>query len=281
MDVKNEYAGILNLYNRDNIYVVDPIITPLPLCLCHEDKHKKIESIDTVVDVLAKIFSLSLPRQRVLHNIFLDACMKCNDLDDSVLSSGVLTDKQLGEVLETATKLFNVYHGDVEHPLDLRNPRNLYVVNLRSLFLRSRVDSATFILYITRFVLEELDYGLTTTPRITMVIDELWHALPYLADELVTILTRYGRSLGLSMFMATQGIDDLHPYSDTIVGSCGGFISMASPSTAYWQRLRRYLNLSNKSVERALTLCNQGEAVARLSPQSSPIFLYIDPFEQY
>ncbi|MEM1541565.1 MAG: DUF87 domain-containing protein [Ignisphaera sp.] len=281
MDVKNEYSDILTLYNYKDIFVIDPVKTSLPLCFCHDDKHQKLESVNTVVDVLAKVFSLHPTKQRILQKILLETCIKCSDINDSLtISEEILLDRDIEEALETAMKLFNVYLDVNEHPLAIQNSKKTYVVNLKSLFLRNKVDSAAVILYTTRFILEELGYSLITTPKIIMVIDELWHALPYLAEDFITVLTRYSRSFGLSILMATQGIDDLYPYSDTIVNSCGGLISMASSSIAYWQRLRRYLNLSNKSIEKALTLCNQGEAVARFSPQNVPLFLYIDPLEQ-
>ncbi|MEM1805225.1 MAG: DUF87 domain-containing protein [Ignisphaera sp.] len=281
MDVKNEYVDILTLYNYKDIFVLDPIKTPLPLCFCHDDKHQKLESVNIVVDVLAKVFSLHPTKQRVLQNILLEACVKCSDVNDSLaIGDEILLDRNVDEALQTVMKLFNVYLDANEHPLAIQDSEKAYVINLKSLFLRNKADSATVILYTTRFILEKLGYSLITTPKIVMVIDELWHALPYLAEDFIMILTRYSRSFGLSILMATQGVDDLYPYSDTIVNSCGGLISMASSSIAYWQRLRRYLNLSNKSIEKALTLCNQGEAVARFSPQNVPLFLYIDPLER-
>lgn len=280
IDVKNEFAELLKLYSRENVIVIDSIKNSLPICFCSDDKNKKINSVAMVVNTLTKIFSLTLSQQKLLRDTLIDICMKCSDVSDVLLNVGeVATDKRLGETMEIITELFNTYQDISENILNISRNGDIYVVNLKSLFLRDRIYSSTYTLHFIKLILEKLDHSVINVPKIVIVIDELWHSLPYISDELISILTRYGRSLGITIFMATQGIDDLHPHTDVIASSCGGFISMASHSLSYWQRVKRYLNLSNRSIEKALMLNNQGEAVARFSPQSTPVFLYIDPLE--
>jgi len=112
-----------------------------------------------------------------------------------------------------------------------------------------------------------------------VVLDELWHVIPYVTEEFVDMLARYCRGLGLTLLMATQNIDDLHPYEDAIANNCGGFIALASPSISYWYRLQKYLNLSKKNLELVSSFAGQGVGVALLAPSSMPLILYVDPLD--
>lgn len=262
----------------DDIVALNSLEVPIPLCYCNTTLNERHKMVSEIVDTISKAFSLSSSLSRVLYDALFDICTQCIDIDNLNYALEI-HNEDLKEVVEVVTRLFNVYSDTSFHQLLDLSSQKVYVFNLKPLFLKSRIGSSILILYLIKLLLRQLDVSTALIPRMTIIVDELWHALPYIAEDLINILTRYGRGFGLVLLMSTQHIDDLYPYTDAIVNNCGVFIAMASQSINYWQRLRTYLNLSNKAIEYAATLRNQGEAVARLSPHKTPVYLYIDPFD--
>lgn len=281
LDIKDEYQNLLSLLFRDaNIIILDPLRDSLPLCFCSSTVEEKRQTVSSIVNLVSRIFSLTATSSRLIQNFLLDVCIRCTDISDIFSQNFDIYDKNLDRSIDTVTRIFNVYPDTASAKSYSLFSRDIYLFNLRKLFLIDKADSATAILYIIYTILNNLKLNTGTKPRAIVALDELWHIIPYAIEDLIDILTRYGRGLGLSLMMATQNIDDLTPYTDTIVNNCGGFIAMSSSTLSYWRRLRAYLNLSNKSLTYVATISNQGEAIARFSPWSKPIFLYIDPFDE-
>lgn len=282
-DIKDEYTQFLSI--RDNVMLtfLNPLEESLPLCYCDDTSAKKLEMINIVVNSLSKVFTLSSISKRLLTKILTNLCTYCLDVDNLWNYEFDIYDKELSKIVNSLTTLFNVYPS---HNINSKSINTItlqqgkmFVINLKQLFLRDKAESAAIILYTLNYLVSELSYSMKPIPRIIAVVDELWHAIPFIGDELVNMLVRYGRGLGLALFMATQGVDDLHPYTDTIVNSCGAFIAMSAPSISYWQRLQQYLNLSKKAVDYIMSVVSQGIAVARITPNKVPLALYVDPFD--
>lgn len=280
MDVKDEYRYVIGMFKYNDVAMLSLPENPIPLCYCDDPMDKKHRMVLDAVDVVSKIFSLTPTTSRALYDAMFSICTQCIDIDNLLSSDLNVYDRGLNDAIEAVVRIFDVYPSRyIAEAPSLSDQGRVYIVNLRHLFIKSKADSATVILYLTRSLLNQLS-TISTLPRVILVLDELWHAVPYIAEDLLNTLTRYGRGIGLMLMMATQNIDDLYPHTNAIVNSCGVFIAMASPSISYWQKLRHYLNLSGKAVEYAATLRNQGEAVARFSSHGVPVFLYVDPFDE-
>lgn len=287
-DVKDEYTQLLSIHELRylDVKVLNPLEDPLPLCVCSSSVAEKQTLISNVVGSLSKIFPMTPTSSRTLFKVLMDVCTRCIDVDALTVYHFNILDRELEEVVDVIMRIFGIYpelppklSSIFQMPVSHR--RSAYVINLKNLFTRDRAESAAVVLYMLRTLLTYLDPSLTSIPRILVIFDELWHTIPYMAEDLVNTLARYGRSLGLALMMSTQNIDDLHPYTDAIISNCGGFIAMSSSSTSYWLRLRSYLNLSRKAIDYIETIADQGVCVARFSPNSTSAILYIDPFNEF
>lgn len=285
-DVKDEYAQLMSIFGCTNIEVLNPSKDPLPICVCSSPLVEKQIMISNAIETLSKIFSLSPTSSKMLFKALMDMCTRCVDVDALTVYHFDVLDRELEEVIDVITRIFNVYPElpqKLNFVFQAKTPRHrsIYLINLKHLLIRDRAESATVILHVLKTLLTYLSPSLTSTLRIVVALDEFWHATPYIAEELVNMLARYGRSLGLALIIATQNIDDIHPYTDAIVSNCGGFIAMSSSSTSYWLRIRPYLNLSRKAIDYIASIADQGVCVARFSPSSTSVILYVDPFNEF
>lgn len=277
-DIKDEYSQLLSLYGLNNIVVLDPFEVPIPLCYCDSDAREKNDMVSTAVDTLAKVFLLTSTSSKLMFRALTDICSKCIDIDNLMTYRFDVHDRELARAVDTATRIFNVYPTTSAY-IDLAPQRKVFVVNLKHVFLRDRVESAAVVLYILNRLMRYLSINPVPTPSISVILDEFWYILPYVGDDLINMLTRYSRGLGISVFIATQNIDDLHPYTEAVANNCGMLIAMSSPSISYWRRLQQYLNLSRKALEYIASIAQQGVAVARIAPSKIPAIVYIDPVD--
>lgn len=270
-DVKGEYSDLTKL-EEVMCLEFDPFRQPIPLCVCGED--------DKIVKAEMELFTSLLERALGLlssagHRSRVDAltylCKRCEPLDR-------LQDLLPAEEgrLESLQHFFDVYHEEPEHARALLH--NNVIVNLKTAFAVDRRISAFIATFLIKKILGHHEAALAPSIQRVLVLDEVWHVMPYLGEELGEVLTRYTRSYGVYVAMATHNIDDLHPLTEVLVGNSGLLVALASPSQSYWLRLAKFLNLSRRGVERALNLHGQGEAVARLQSLRAPLFLYVDPF---
>lgn len=277
-DIKNEYLHLLSLYKLNDTVVLNPLEIPIPLCYCNSSTDERNAMVSTAVDTLTKVFSLTSTSSKLMFKALSDLCSRCVDIDNLTTYRFDTHDRELAKAIDTVTRIFNVYPTTSTY-ISLVPQKRVYVVNLKHIFLRDRAESATVVLYILNSLMRYLGANPLSTPIISVIIDEFWYVLPYIGDDLVNMLTRYSRSLGLSIFIATQNIDDLHPYTEAVANNCGMLIAMSSPSISYWRRLQQYLNLSRKAIEYVMSIAQQGVAVARITPSKIPFIVYIDPVD--
>ncbi|MEM1526858.1 MAG: DUF87 domain-containing protein [Ignisphaera sp.] len=277
-DIKDEYAQLLSLYGLNNIVILNPLEVPIPLCYCDSVASEKNNMVSTAVDALTKVFSLTSTSSKLMFRALMDICSRCVDIDNLTAYRFDVYDRELAGAVDTATRIFNVYPTTSAY-IDLAPQKKVFVVNLRHIFLRDRVESAAVVLHILSSLMRYLSINSVPTPSISVILDEFWYILPYVGDDLINMLTRYSRGLGISMFIATQNIDDLHPYTEAVANNCGMLIAMSSPSISYWRRLQQYLNLSRKTLEYVTSIAQQGVAVARIAPNKIPAIVYIDPVD--
>jgi hypothetical protein len=285
-DIKDEYRDLLSIYRNNGLTFLNPLEEPLPLCYCDDTSPKKLEMINTVVNSVSSVYPLSTQSKKYLIRTLADICTRCLSIDSDWHYGLEVYDKELNRAIDTLSTLFNVYPSrhNVNHKiLDMLTVKKgeISIINLKHLFIRDRTKSVATVIHILNYLLSTLSTSSTSIPNSVVVIDELWHVIPFIGDELVNMLARYSRGLGLALFMATQGIDDLYPYIDTIVNSSGVFIAMSTPSMSYWQRLQQYLNLTKKAIDYIMNISGQGIAVTRVSPCKTPIVLYIDPLDNW
>uniref|UniRef100_A0A7C2VAU4 DUF87 domain-containing protein n=1 Tax=Ignisphaera aggregans TaxID=334771 RepID=A0A7C2VAU4_9CREN len=284
-DVKNEFRHLLDLYMDKDFELLNPLENPLPLCFCSDPPDARSAMVSSLVSTATSIFSLSFASRSLLLRALLDACSRCVNMDYTLLEQFDVLDSSLANALNTITSTFSIYRSPHQSMQSLSvvglgssRASKIYIVNLRQLFLRSRAESAFIVLYMLKTILSRLGFEQYSRGPV-VVLDELWHVIPYVTEEFVDMLARYCRGLGLTLLMATQNIDDLHPYEDAIANNCGGFIALASPSISYWYRLQKYLNLSKKNLELVSSFAGQGVGVALLAPSSMPLILYVDPLD--
>jgi DNA polymerase III delta prime subunit len=284
-DIKDEYRYLFSMYT-DRVLIFNPVEVPLPLCFCEDQPTKKLEMINIAIESLSKVYTLSTQARKYLAKILVNVCNRCLDIDSIWNYEVDVYDKEISKATSTLTTLFNVYTNRLSLDEEFlgvytSKQRRISIVNLKQIFVRDRLESALVVTYILKYMLSTFNVSITQIPINVVVLDELWHVLPFLGDEFVNMLARYSRSLGIAMFMATQGVEDLHPYIDTIINSCGLFMAMSAPSISYWQKLQRYLNLSKKAIDYAMSISGQGIAVARISPYKIPTILYVDPLDNF
>lgn len=281
LDIKDEYRYLIETLFDDDFTLINPLVEPIPLCYCDDNVREKAMMVFNVVKSVSKVFSIPTPISKTLYNTLLDICNRCINIDNILTLAYEYQDRSVQQAIDTISEVFSVYPNARSYTINLMPLNGVRIINLKPLFLKNRAGSATLITYIVNTLLSSAETSLSSTPSSILILDELWHVIPYIAEDLIDLLARYSRGLGLAIFMATQNIDDLNPYTDSIVNNCGGFIAMATSSLSYWQRVKRYLNLSSRSIEYAMGMGVQGEAVARFYPYRTPIFMYIDPFSNY
>lgn len=277
-DIKNEYPQLLSVYKLNDTIILNPLEIPIPLCYCNSSTDERNAMVSIAVDTLTKVFSLTSTSSKLMFKVLSDFCNRCIDIDNLTAYRFDILDRELTKAIDAVTRIFNVYPTTSTY-IGLIPQRKVYIVNLKHIFLRDRAESAIVVLHILNSIMRYLNVNPLSTPIISLILDEFWYLLPYIGDDLVNMLTRYSRSLGISVFVATQNIDDLHPYTEAIANNCGMLIAMSSPSISYWLRLQRYLNLSKKAIEYVMSIAQQGVAVARIAPSKIPSIVYIDPID--
>lgn len=270
-DVKNEYRYLFKIFNL-NINEFSPLKTPLPLCFCDDNKVGVERNVNAFLKALSKVYGISPSLRRALYENIKYICSRCEPIEHLY---DVAEDS---EALNDAMKVFEVYPSKELDPM--KGLLSGYsIINLREAFLNSTALSSFLIYYIIDNILKSHKLSFSNVPQRVIVLDELWHIAPYIMDDLIQILTRYSRGYGVSLFMATQNIDDVEPYTDVITTSSALLLAMASPTHGYWGKVARYLNLSRKGIDRAVELNNQGECVMRMYPYEDPMFIYVDPLD--
>lgn len=272
-DIKGEYASLLKLFTSDATVIWDVSQIPIPICSCNEADEDTAYNVNLFINTLNSLYKLPTYVRDQIREQLIKLCKYCytTSLDDALRNYWI----EETESIHTTLGAFSAGYTP-SLPLHLLNQKNV-VVDLSKLFLLDPKATATVVLYILKRImrtLQNLNLGYITK---VVLLDELWYIAQSAVEDFTNILIRYGRGYGVVLAMATQSIDDLNPYADTITENCGAVIALSSPSRGYWIRLSRYLNLSKKGIENALKLVGQGMAVARLYPYEKPFYIYIDP----
>ena len=273
-DIKDEYKDRLSKDLNIDVMDIDPFKNPLPICICNEYNPVKMNRFSHTI---SKIYGLSEGSRKILLDLLESSCRYCTPLE-RIVNSIEIQEKNLILALNDIIQTFAIYD-TIPSIFHRANRASATIINLKRVFLQSKELSSTIIIYILTNILYNVEPRRTHIPSKAIILDEIWHTIPYISSDLISMLSRYARSFGISLLMASQSIDDLQPYIDTIVGNCSLFIALASHSYSYWHKVSRYLNLSSKLIEKALELKEKGEGVARIVPKRKPYFIYIDPIE--
>jgi len=274
-DVKGEYPPLMKFFTNKNAFIWDVTQMPIPICSCDEHQEDVIYNIRLFTNTLNLLYKLPTYMRDQVHEQLVRLCRYCHEstLDNTL--RGYLVEEL--EAIHTALNIFSTGSESsvVTHLLHQKNT----VIDLGRLFLLDPKATAVATLYILKRMLKTLGGLNTGSIAKVVLLDELWYVAQSAIEDLVNMLIRYGRGYGISLAMATQSIDDLNPYTDTIVESCGAVIALSSPSRSYWLRLAKHLNLGKRGIENAVKFVEQGIAVAKLYPHEKPLYVYIDPLD--
>ncbi|MEL9939434.1 MAG: DUF87 domain-containing protein [Ignisphaera sp.] len=276
-DIKNEYGDYMRLFLGRPFNVWNVMHTPIPLCTCGDDENSLHYDVHLFVTTVNSVFKMPSYTREHLYDTLVRLCKQCDEVTlEEAVPSHLLTDEY--ESLSTLFSVFKVY----ESPYNVLNMllERDSVIDLHKLFLLDKRVSAITILYIVKQILKKSRVFFESRISRIVVLDELWHLTHYAVDEFMNVLVRYSRGFGISLAMTTQNIDDLKPYTDSIVENCGMLLALSSASQSYWLKLARYLNLSRKGIENAMRFSSQGTGVLRIYPHEKPFHVYLDPFDE-
>ena len=272
-DIKNEYESYMKLFLGRTFNVWDVTANYIPLCTCGDEVGAKYDA-QLFVNTINTIFKMPAYVREQLLDVVTKLCRQCDEtiLGEAIPSYWLLEDY---ESLDAVLNVFKVYSTTAD-VLEMMLNKDI-IIDLHKIFLLDKKASATIILYIMKQLLRRSAASFGGGINRIVVLDELWHLTHYAIDEFINVLVRYGRGFGIAIAMATQSIDDLNPYANSIVENCGMFMALSSASQSYWLKLAKYLNLSRKGVENAMKFSGQGTGVLRLYPLEKPLYVYVDP----
>ncbi|WP_048099965.1 DNA import protein CedB [Candidatus Acidianus copahuensis] len=119
---------------------------------------------------------------------------------------------------------------------------------------------------------KSVDTGL----KVGLVIDEAWTVLksekvdyPIIAD-----LVKRGRGHGISVFLATQNIEDLGDIRDVYLDNAGLLVAMNNGDKNFWENtVRRLVNVSHEEISNKLAFLGRGEALIRFIGDPRPVIV--------
>ncbi|MEM0026797.1 MAG: DUF87 domain-containing protein [Ignisphaera sp.] len=276
-DIKNEYEDYMKLLLNRSFNVWDVVHSPIPLCTCNDESNAIYYDVQLFVSTVNSIFKMPSYTREQLYDALVRLCKQCNEVTlEEAVPSYLLIDEY--ESLSTLFSIFKVYESP-HNVLNMLLERDV-IIDLHKIFLLDKKASAITILYIVKQILKKSRVFFESRVNRVVVLDELWHLTHHAIDEFMNVLVRYSRGFGISLAMATQNIDDLKPYTDSIIESCGMLLALSSASQSYWLKLAKYLNLSRKGIENAMRFSNRGTGVLRIYPHEKPLHVYIDPFDE-
>lgn len=264
IDAKGEYHSRLKIRGEDF-----RVVRLENISLGIGELFKKSHNPHLISEIISKAFGITDERLKAkLYSVLRSSLDSDNPLEHAASLAKITLDEyssfKIAEILEQVIsidsrkeQLINILSGSASN----------VVIDISHVFVRNETLVRILVLLLEAAMKMGLLKAGDEKQKRMLLLDEAWIYLGI--PGLVSDLMRISRSYGVAVAIATQRVEDINN-EPGLSSDAGLFIAMSSPSPEYWEKVGKYIRISEE-ISEIINVLDRGEGIVRISPEQKAI----------